>query len=626
MSDEKRYEPPQVKIPTPGARGHIVTPAERFKPKARAKDAKGTFKKLLNFYMKEAKSLFLVTGLLLVSAVISVFTPYLVGKCIDALAGEGGVELSLVYRFGALLLTIFITVLILNIVQGLIMNAASQHIVRTLRMALFNKLQKLPLMFHEKHTHGELMSRLTNDIDSISTTIAQSTTELISAVITIIGSLVMMLILNPLLTAVSLITLPLIFLLTKLISRRSRAMFIGQQTELGKLNGLIEESISGQKIVRAFNKQNEVVSSFKSNNAQMKYYSLRAQIWSGLLMPIMLVITNFGFVCVTFVGGVLAVGNPALLGALASFCTYVRQFTFPVNNIAGMYNNLQSALAGAERVFEVLAENDEPEDVPDALDIGIPRGEVEFRNVTFAYVPGVNVLNNVSFTVRPGQKVALVGETGAGKTTIVNLLTRFYDSSEGEVLLDGVDIKSYKRDSLRNAFSVVLQDTCLFTGSIADNIRYAVPEASQSDIEQAAVTANADVFIRRLRNGYDTQVSGETDALSQGQRQLLAISRAVLCRAPILILDEATSSVDTRTELRIQEALLRLAQGRTTFVIAHRLSTIRDADIIMVVNNGRITESGSHDELIELDGEYAEMFNSQMSGNVEFSNNSGHNM
>ena len=614
---EKRYEPSQLNIPPPGPRGRFGGGGggmARFAPKEKAKDAKGTFLKLLKFYMKEAKSLFLVSGLLLASAVVSVFVPYFIGKSVDAMTGAGGVELDLVYRFGAILLTFFVTILVINIIQGIIMNITSQHIILVLRKSLFNKMQKLPLMYHDTHTHGELMSSLTNDVDNISSTIAQSTTELISAVITIIGSLVMMLILSPLLTLVSMITVPLILSLTWLISKRSRKMFVGQQRELGKLNGLIEESIAGRRMVVAFNMQDSVVGTFKENNARMKYYSVRAQIWSGLLMPFTNVITNLGYVCVMFVGGVLAVSNPALIGTIASFGTYSRQFTYPLNNIAGMFNNLQSALAGAERVFEVLAEADEPDDAPGAIDLGVPRGEVEFRNVSFSYVPGINVLNKVSFSIKPGQKVALVGETGAGKTTIVNLLTRFYDVTDGEVLIDGRDIKDYKRDSLRNAFSVVLQDTCLFTGSIADNIRYAVPDAAQADIEEAAAAANADAFIRRLKNGYDTQVSGETDALSQGQRQLLAISRAVLCRAPILILDEATSSVDTRTELKIQEALLRLAQGRTTVVIAHRLSTIRDADIIMVVQDGVIAESGSHEQLIALNGIYSAMFESQVKG------------
>jgi ATP-binding cassette subfamily B protein len=456
------------------------------------------------------------------------------------------------------------------------------------------------------------MSRLTNDIDNISSTIAQSTTEMISAVVTLLGSLVMVLILSPILTLAALVTAPLVYLLTRFIAGRSRVMFAGQQRELGALNALIEESVYGALMVKAFNMQDSTIKTFEENNSRLKDYSVRAQIWSGFLMPFMNVITNIGYVSVMFLGGVLATGNPAMLGTAASFGTYSRQFAFPLNNIAGMFNNLQSALAGAERVFEVLAQTEEEEDAPGAVDAVTVAGKVEFKNVTFAYVPGADVLKNVSFTVAPGKKAAFVGPTGAGKTTVVNLLTRFYDATDGEILIDGRDIKQYKRDSLKNLFSVVLQDTCLFTGTIADNIRYAVPDATREEVERAAAIAGADAFIRRLKNGYETKVSGETDALSQGQRQLLAISRAVLCQAPILILDEATSSVDTRTELKIQEALSKLTRGRTTFVIAHRLSTVRDADIIMVVKDGRLAESGDHESLMRLNGIYAAMYESQL--------------
>ena len=585
----------------------------RFAPKEKAKNAKGAFKKLFRFYIKEAKTLLIASGLLLVAAIAGVLAPWLIGMSVNAMIAENGVDFSLIYKYGAALLTIYVTIWFVNVIQGLVMNKVSQRIVRTLRKTLFDKMQRLPLMYHDTHTHGELMSRLTNDIDNISGTITQSTTELINASINIVGSLIMMLILSPAMTFASMLTVPLVLLLTKTISKRSKVMFIGQQRELGKLNGLIEESITGRRMVIAFNMREQMIDSFKGRNKEMKNYAVKAQIWAGLLMPFMNVITNLGYVCVMFTGGMLAVGNSLTVGTVASFGSYSRQFTFPLNNIAGMYNNLQSALAGAERVFEVLEEENDPEDVNNAVDIGMPRGEVEFRNVSFFYIPGIKVLKNVSFKVQQGQKIALVGETGAGKTTIVNLITRFYDATEGEVLIDGRSIKEYKRNSLRNAFSVVLQDTCLFAGSIADNIRYAVPEATIEEVVQAAITSNADKFIRRLKNGYDTIVSGESDVLSQGQRQLLAISRAVLCAAPILILDEATSSVDTRTELKIQQALMRLCEKRTTFVIAHRLSTIRDADIIMVVNNGEIIECGTHDVLIALEGVYKAMFDSQMS-------------
>ena len=603
----------EVMPPSIGRPGGGPSPSERFAPGEKAKDAKGTFRKLLKFYFKEGKSLFAVIVLLLADTAIVVSGPHLIGRAIDALdkTKNGFVDFKLAHMFAVILAMVYIGSWALNIAQGVLMNAVSQRIVKTMRKSLFDKLQKLPLTYHDIHTHGELMSRLTNDIDNISVTIAQSTTQLVSAAITILGSLIMMLTLSVYMTLAALITVPLVFLLTKFIAGKSRKMFKGQQRELGMLNGSIEESVSGQKIIKAFDMQENILEKFDKTNQKLLKYSISANIWSGVLMPFMNVITNLGYVCVAFVGGVLAVNNIISIGVIGSFTAYSRQFTFPLNNVAGMFNTLQSALAGAERVFEVLAEKEEPKDAIDAVDIGIPKGEVKFENVTFAYVPGVNVLKNVSFSVKQGQKVALVGATGAGKTTIVNLLTRFYDATEGIVYIDGKDIKNYKRESLRRAFSVVLQDTCLFTGTIADNIRYGRPDATDDEVREAAKAANADAFIRRLKHGYNTLVRGDTDTLSQGQRQLLAISRAALCRAPILVLDEATSSVDTRTELNIQEALLRLTSGCTSFVIAHRLSTIRDADVIMVVQNGGIEESGSHDELIALDGLYAKMYNSQ---------------
>ena len=609
------YKNRAVDLAMPGARGRGGGRANsRFAPHEKAKDAKGTLIKLLKFFSKEGKMLFLVTGLLLIHTVLTILGPFIIGKCVDAIVAGNGADFSVVDQYGAYLLTIYITLWIFNVSQGLLMNATSQKMIRALRESLFGKMQTLPLMYHDVHSHGELMSRLTNDIDNISTTIAQLMTEVITASITIIGSLAMMMVLSPVLTLILMMTIPLLYLATWLVAKKARPLFVGQQHELGRLNGMIEENITGQKMILAYHMQDRVAGSFQRHNLQMKKYSVGAHIWSGFLMPVTHILTNLGYVSVMFAGGMLAVKQPGMIGTVASFGTYSRQFAMPLNNIAGLFNNIQSALAGAERVFEIMEEEDEPADIEGAVDIGIPQGEVEFRDVSFSYIPGVNVLNHVSFKVRPGQKVALVGETGAGKTTIVNLLARFYDATEGEVRIDGLDIKRYKRESLRNAFSVVLQDTCLFTGSIADNIRYAAPEATREEIENAAAAANADAFIKRLKNGYDTQVSGGTDALSQGQRQLLAISRAVLCQSPILILDEATSSVDTRTELRIQEAFARLAQGRTTFVIAHRLSTIRDADRIMVVKDGVIAETGNHAELAALGGIYASMFEKQTKG------------
>jgi len=599
-----------VATPAIGRPGGFKVGGMRFAKTERAKDARGAFRKLLRFYFKEAKPLFAVLALLLADTIVTVSAPYIIGKGIDAL--NTGADINMVTLCTAALAAAYVASWALNTAQGVIMNAASQRIVKTLRAAMFDKLQRLPLTYHDTHAHGELMSRMTNDIDNISVTIAQSTTQLAGAVITICGSLIMMLALSLPLTLAALGTVPLVFLLTKVVAGKSRKMFGGQFRALGQLNGMIEEAVGGQRIIKAFHMERKIIGQFDEVNQELLHYSTKAQVWAGILMPFMNVITNLGYTGVALVGGVLAARGSITVGVIGSFVTYARQFTFPLNNIAGMYNNLQSALAGAERVFELLDQTEEPEDAPGAIDIGTPKGGVRFEDVTFAYVPGVDVLKSVSFEVQAGQKVALVGETGAGKTTIVNLLARFYDANGGTVYIDGLDIQQYRRDSLRRAFSVVLQDTCLFTGTIADNIRYGRPEATDEEVAQAARAANADAFIRRLKHGYDTMVRGDSDSLSQGQRQLLAIARAALCRAPILILDEATSSVDTRTEKRIQEALLRLTAGCTSFVIAHRLSTIRDADVIMVVEGGRIAESGSHGELLAHGGIYARMYKSQV--------------
>jgi len=581
----------------------------RFAPHEKAKDVRGTFRKLLQFYIKEGKALIIVLLFIVLDVAITLIAPYLIGNTINLMKGQ--ISLSLMEIIVVVIAAMYAIDSVINILQGVLMNVTTQKIVRRLRKSLFDKLQRLPLTYHDTHTHGELMSRLTNDVDNISVTIAQSTTQALGAGLTIVGATVIMFILNSYLALAVLITAPLILLVTKTITKHSKELFVGQQNELGALNGLIEESIAGQKMVKAFNMEENRTQQFDEINARLRHNSVRAQIWSGMLGPMVNVITNFGYVCVAFVGGILAVNGMVSIGMIASFTVYAQQFTNPLNNIAGMFNNLQSALAGAERIFELLSEAEEPEDSKDAVEMTNPRGEVRFEDVHFAYTPGVDVLHNVSFSVTPGQKIALVGVTGAGKTTIVNLLTRFYDVTQGKVMLDGMDIRDYKRDSLRSTFSVVLQDTCLFTGTIADNIKYGRPQATEAEVIDAARIAGADEFIKRLKDGYATVVSGESDSLSQGQRQLLAIARAVLCRAPILILDEATSSVDTRTELHIQKAMLALSEGSTSFVIAHRLSTIKDADSIMVLAKGRIIETGSHEELMAANGHYAKMYNSQ---------------
>jgi ATP-binding cassette subfamily B protein len=399
-----------------------------------------------------------------------------------------------------------------------------------------------------------------------------------------------------------------VFGLTKTIAKKTKVLFKEQQVNLGKLNGHIEEAISGIQVVKAFNHEDKVIEEFHNLNSNLCQVGIKAQILSGYIMPLMNVINNIGFTMVAAVGGALAVKGLITVGVIASFLSYSRQFARPLNEVANIFNTLQSALAGAERVFEILDEQEETEDDPLARVLENPKGEVVFENVTFGYRPEVPVLKNVSFKAEAGSNIALVGPTGAGKTTIVSLLTRFYDVTEGRILIDGYDIKEYSRDSLRKCFGIVLQDTYLFSGTIKENIRYGKLDASDEEVEAAAAMANADVFIKRLAHGYNTVLSESGSNLSQGQRQLLAIARAILANTPILILDEATSSVDTRTELHIQEALLNLMEGRTSFIIAHRLSTIRDADTIMVIDKGGIMEKGNHESLVKSEGVYHDMY------------------
>ncbi|MEH6956546.1 ABC transporter ATP-binding protein, partial [Neobacillus drentensis] len=543
--------------------------------------------------------------------------PFLIGKAIDAMRVNGGtVDFGFLEVMIVILVAAYVIDSLLTFLQGWLMAGVSQRIVKSLRDALFKKLQKLPVSFFDSRSHGELMSRLSNDVDNVSNTISQSTTQLMSGLVILSGSLIMMLWLSPLLTLASLITVPLVFILTKTIAKQTSVLFKNQQVELGKLNGHIEETISGIEIVKAFNHEEKVIEEFDVVNTRLREVGLKAQIWSGFLMPIMNVINNLGFAVVAVVGGILAVKSIITVGAIASFITYSRQFVRPLNDLANIFNILQSGVAGAERVFEIIDEEEEPLDSPQAITLEKPRGHVVFENVSFGYRPDVPILKNVSFEADIGSSTALVGPTGAGKTTIVNLLTRFYDVTGGRILLDGHDIREYTRDSLRKCFGFVLQDTYLFSGTIKENIKYGNAAASDDEVERAARMANADTFIKRLPNQYETVLSENGGNLSQGQRQLLAIARVILAKPSLLILDEATSSIDTRTELHIQAALLTLMENRTSFIIAHRLNTIRDADTIMVIDHGEIIESGSHETLMSLQGKYYSMFFNQFK-NVE---------
>lgn len=577
-------------------------------PVVKPKNFSGTLKRLWSYFGNEKQRLMLIFVFILIDALLILAGPYLIGMAIDAMGTTSGAV-----NFGLLkivVIALFVAYLVNGIFtffQGWLMAGVSQRIVKGLRQELFAKLQKLPVAFFDTRTHGELMSRLTNDIDNVSSSISQSTTQLMNGVLVLIGSFTMMLILSPILTLASLITIPLVFLLTKTITKRTSALFKGQQEQLGKLNGHIEESISGIHVVKAFNREEKVIEQFEEFNTKLRKVGLKAQIWSGFLMPVMNVISNIGFAVVAIVGGILALKGMITVGVIASFLTYSRQFTRPLNDLANIYNVLLSGVAGAERVFEILDEQEDLVDSQDAIPLTNITGHVVFENVSFGYREDVPILKNINFESKAGTSTALIGPTGAGKTTIVNLLTRFYDVTSGRILIDGRDIREYTRDSLRKSFGIVLQDTYLFSGTIKENIKYGKPDATDDEIESAARLANADVFINRLENKYETMLSENGGNLSQGQRQLLAIARVMLARPALLILDEATSSIDTRTEHYIQAGLQNIMNGRTSFIIAHRLNTIRDADTIMVVDHGEIVEQGNHEQLIKQKGRYCEM-------------------
>lgn len=611
------YRRQEIRMPAMGMRpGGGGGPRNRFAPTEKPKNAKGTLFRIIKIYLRWAKTIFMAMLLTGLSSFISVWIPYYVGKSFNTFdMSSRRVDTDALTVILMTVIALYVCNWLISFINSFLMLKVSQKLVYVLRSEFFAKMQKLPLEFYDTRSHGDTMSRITNDVDNISSTIAQTTTQLISSIITLIGSLAVMISLNIPLTFAVLLCVPLIGLLTKAIASRSRMYFKAQSVSLGQLNGLIEENILGLKMVKAFGKQEDVLKEFGKINSILCEHSTKAQVWSGYMMPLMNVINNLVFAVVAIIGGVMSVYYGVAVGTVVSFLSYSKQFAMPLNSIAGMFNTIQSALAGAERVFEILDYREEPADEPDAVDLIEPKGKVVFDNVSFSYNKSKPVLQKISFDVKAGEVVALVGETGAGKTTIVNLITRFYDTDSGTIYIDDIPITEIKRNSLRKCFSVVLQDTCLFTGTIMDNIRYSHKDATDEEVIRAARIARAHDFISRLPKGYYTMVSGSTDNLSQGQRQLIAIARAVLCDSPILILDEATSSVDTKTEKEIQRALLSLMKNRTSFLIAHRLSTIRDADHIMVIGDGQIIESGNHESLMKQKGVYYNMVMSQM-GNL----------
>lgn len=579
------------------------------KKKPRAKDWSGTLLRIWRYMSGHKGLLALIFLMVLLTSGLGLLGPFLVGYAIDHYikTQEGGNFLLLLVLLGVVYL-LYSAALFL---QNYWMIGVAQKAVYAMRSDLFGKLHTLPVQFYTKRQHGELMSRITNDIDNVSQTLNSSFIQLSSSILTFVGMLTLMLWLSPLLTLITLTIVPLMFLGMRWITRRTGRFFKEQQRNLGDMNGFIEETFSGQKIVKSFSQEQKVIQEFAEKSERLKASGYWAQTYSGFIPKLMNVLNNMSFAIIAGAGGVLAVHKLVSIGVIVTFSEYARQFTRPLNDLANQFNTFLSAIAGAERVFEVLEEREEGQDEQDAIQLKRVRGEIEFVDVSFAYEKDGRTLRDVSFRAEPGQTIALVGPTGAGKTTIIQLLSRFYDYDSGQIYLDGVELSTIDRKNLRSHMGFVLQDSYLFQGTIRDNIRYGRLDATDEEVEQAARLANAHSFIMKLPLGYETELSQDGSGISQGQKQLLSIARAVLADPAILILDEATSSIDTITEMKIQEALYRLMEGRTSIVIAHRLNTIQQADCILVLEDGRIIEQGSHESLLRQQGFYHGLVQSQ---------------
>ena len=585
----------------------------------KAKDFKGTMKKLMGYLAQYKIGLLLVVIFAIGSTIFNIAGPKILGKAttelfhglISKVSGGSGIDFDKIAKILIGLMCLYVCSALFSFIQGYIMTGVSQKLTYRMRKEISEKIDRLPMGYFDKMTHGEILSRITNDVDTLSQSLNQSATQVITSVATIIGVLVMMLSISPLMTVIAILILPLSMGLIGMIVKRSQRYFKEQQEYLGYVNGQVEEVYGGHNIVKAFNKEDDVIDEFDRDNDRLYRSAWKSQFLSGMMMPIMQFVGNLGYVAVVILGGYLAIKKTIEVGDIQSFIQYVRNFTQPIQQVAQVANMLQSTAAASERVFEFLGEPEEEAAPENPVVLKNPEGAVEFEHVHFGYNPEHTIIHDFSVKVEPGQKIAIVGPTGAGKTTMVKLLMRFYDVSGGSIKVDGHDIREFDRGELRRMFGMVLQDTWLFKGSIEDNIRYGKLDATHEDVVKAADAAYAHRFIQTLPGGYGMELNEEASNVSQGQKQLLTIARAILADPKILILDEATSSVDTRTEVRIQKAMDNLMKGRTSFIIAHRLSTIRDADLILVMKDGSVIEQGNHDELLEKNGFYAKLYNSQ---------------
>lgn len=600
-------------------------PGGKMAPVEKADDFKGTIKQLIRYIGKYKAAIVFVMFCAAASTIFAVIGPKILGNATSVLAsglmkqihGTGSIDLVLI---GEILLTALLLYLIsaaFMFIQGWLMTGITQKICYRMRKDISEKINLMPLKYFESRTYGEVLSRITNDIDTFGMGLNQSITQIISSICTVLGTLIMMLIISPIMTLISVAILPVSIILISVIVKFSQRHFRDQQKFLGIINGTVEESYSGHLIIKAFNKEDETLDDFEKTNTTLYKSAWKSQFLSGMMMPLMMFVGNLGYVAVAVSGAMLAINGVILIGDIQAFIQYVRNFTQPIQQLSQVINQLQSMTAAAERVFNFLSEEEEVQTAENPVSVKYIKGEVEFEHVKFGYKEDKIIINDFSAKIKQGQRIAIVGPTGAGKTTIVKLLMRFYDVNGGAIKIDGHNIKDFNRRELRDAFAMVLQDTWLFNGTIMENIRYGRLDATDEEVIAAAKAAHAHRFIKTLPGGYNMELNEDADNVSQGQKQLLTIARAILADNPILILDEATSSVDTRTESRIQRAMNNLMKGKTSFIIAHRLSTIKDADLILVLNDGDIVEQGTHEQLLEKQGFYYNLYNSQFENQDE---------